>query len=105
MNSSLSVFLQSANRQDQTNRIYGVVTGVVTNNEDPEESMRVRVKFPWLSAEEESFWARICAPMSPMANSANELPPVGSEVLVAFNHGDIRFPFILGILLPRLEQT
>jgi len=43
--------------------------------------------------------------MSPTATSADALPPVGSEVLVAFNHGDIRFPFILGILLSRLEQT
>lgn len=104
MNSAFSVLFDSANRQAQANRIYGVVTGVVTNNEDPENSMRVRVKFPWLSAEDDSFWARICAPVTSTATSAEQLPPVGSEVLVAFNHGDVRFPFILGILLPPVEE-
>ena len=40
-------------------RIYGVVVGVVTNNQDPEKLGRVKVKFPWLSDEDESNWARV----------------------------------------------
>ena len=44
-------------------RISGVVTGVVTNNQDPEGLGRVKVRFPFLSDEDESQWARVAAPM------------------------------------------
>ena len=36
----------------------GVVIGIVTNNKDPEGQGRVKVKFPWLSADAESSWAK-----------------------------------------------
>ena len=34
--------------------IHGVVIGIVTNNKDPDELGRVRVKFPWLSEQDEA---------------------------------------------------
>ena len=39
--------------------IHGVAPAIVTQNEDPENLQRVRVKYPWLSDEEESWWARV----------------------------------------------
>jgi len=48
----------------ETDRIYGVVVGVVTNNQDPIGQGRVKVTFPWLSEEHESHWARVVAPMA-----------------------------------------
>lgn len=77
-------------------RIYGVVTGVVTNNEDPQGLGRVKVAFPWLSEEIESDWARIAAPMAGKERGLYLLPEVDDEVLVAFEHGDMRHPYILG---------
>jgi uncharacterized protein involved in type VI secretion and phage assembly len=77
-------------------RIHGVVSGVVTNNKDPDDLGRVKVKFPWLSDTEESWWARIAAPMAGKERGAYFLPEVDDEVLVAFEHGDPRFPIVLG---------
>lgn len=79
-------------------RIPGVVVGVVTNNQDPDGLGRVKVRFPWLSAEEESFWARVAAPMAGKERGLYFLPEVDDEVLVAFEHGDARFPYVVGAL-------
>ncbi|NET59620.1 MAG: phage tail protein [Symploca sp. SIO2E6] len=79
-------------------RIYGIVVGVVTNNEDPEGLGRVKVRLPWLSDEDESDWARIAAPMAGRERGMYFLPEIDDEVLVAFEHGDVRFPYIIGSL-------
>ncbi len=82
----------------QTGRIHGVVVGVVTNNRDPDGMGRVKVTFPWLSELNESAWARIAAPMAGNQRGTYFLPEVHDEVLVAFEHGDVRFPYVLGAL-------
>ncbi|GAA4609840.1 uncharacterized protein involved in type VI secretion and phage assembly [Actinoplanes octamycinicus] len=79
-------------------RVFGVVPGIVTNNNDPDGLGRVRVRFPWLSGNDESWWARIAAPMAGPGRGLQLLPEVDDEVLVAFAHGDIRFPYVLGAL-------
>ncbi len=79
-------------------RIYGVVTGIVTDNQDPDELGRVKVKFPWLSEEAESAWARIATLMAGPERGTFFLPEVDDEVLVAFEHGDLRYPYVLGAL-------
>lgn len=77
---------------------YGVVIGIVTNNQDPEKLARVKVKFPWLSDQDESYWARIAAPMAGKDRGTFFLPEVDDEVLVMFEHGNLQFPYILGAL-------
>jgi len=79
-------------------RIASVVVGVVTNNQDPDKLGRVKVRFPWLSQSEESFWARVAAPMAGNARGLFFLPEVDDEVLVAFERGDMHFPYVLGSL-------
>jgi uncharacterized protein involved in type VI secretion and phage assembly len=79
-------------------QVHGVVTGVVTNNQDPEKLGRVRVRFPWLSGSEESAWARVASPMAGKERGLWILPEVDDEVLVAFERGDPRFPYVLGAL-------
>lgn len=79
-------------------RIAGVVVAVVTNNQDPDKLGRVKVRFPWLSDEDESQWARVAAPMAGKERGMYFLPEVDDEVLVAFEHGDIRFPCVVGAL-------
>ncbi len=76
----------------------GVVIGIVTNNRDPEGWGRVKVKFPWLEENVESDWARIASPMAGKERGFYYLPEVNDEVLVAFEHGDMRFPYIIGAL-------
>jgi uncharacterized protein involved in type VI secretion and phage assembly len=78
--------------------IHGVVVGLVTNNQDPDQLGRVKVKFPWLGDNDESAWARIAAPMAGDNRGVYMLPEVNDEVLVVFEHGDPRFPYVLGSL-------
>jgi uncharacterized protein involved in type VI secretion and phage assembly len=77
-------------------RVTGVVCALVTNNDDPDKLGRVKLKFPWLSDEYESDWARLAAPGAGPESGVVFLPQVNDEVLVAFEHGDIRRPYVIG---------
>lgn len=79
-------------------RFYGVVIGVVTNNQDPDNMHRVKVRFPWLDDEVESNWARVAAPMAGPDRGAYFLPEVDDEVLIAFQHGQVNHPYVIGSL-------
>ena len=90
--------LGDAASPSQAGRIAGVVVGLVTNNQDPEEMGRVKVRFPWLSDSDEGHWARIAVPMAGNLRGFYFLPEVDDEVLVAFEQGDARFPYVVGAL-------
>lgn len=79
-------------------KIYGVVVGIVTNNQDPDSLGRVKVKIPRISGEDESHWARVISFMAGKERGAFFLPEVDDEVLVAFEYGDINMPYIIGSL-------
>jgi uncharacterized protein involved in type VI secretion and phage assembly len=83
---------------DNSGKVFGVVMGIVTDNKDPDKMGRVRMKFPWLSDDHESWWARVATPMAGGSRGAYFLPEVDDEVLVAFDHGDMRFPYVVGSL-------
>jgi uncharacterized protein involved in type VI secretion and phage assembly len=76
--------------------IYGVVIGVVSDCDDPKKQGRVKVKLPWLSDDYASDWARIVAPGAGQKRGIAFIPEVNDEVLVAFEQGDVRSPFVLG---------
>jgi len=75
-----------------------LVLGLVTNNDDPEKMGRVRVKFPAISDDLEGAWARVATPSAGNERGLLMLPVVGEEVLVGFEHGDTRRPYVLGSL-------
>jgi uncharacterized protein involved in type VI secretion and phage assembly len=79
-------------------RIAGVVIGIVTNNQDPDGMGRVKLNFPWRDDSDESHWARVATLMAGKERGAFFLPEVGDEVLVAFEHGDISHPYVVGAL-------
>jgi uncharacterized protein involved in type VI secretion and phage assembly len=79
-------------------RMYGVVTGVVTNTDDPDSLARVKVSYPWLGDDAESPWARVVTPMAGGDRGFVSRPEVGDEVLLAFEHGDMRFPYVIGAM-------
>jgi uncharacterized protein involved in type VI secretion and phage assembly len=78
--------------------LFGVTIAIVTNNQDPDGLGRVKVMFPWLSDTEESAWARVLSPMAGRGRGLYALPEIDDEVLVAFEQGDIAFPYVLGAL-------
>lgn len=87
-----------SSRPDTADRFFGVTVGIVTNNQDPDALGRVKVRFPWLSDQDESHWARVLSPMAGKERGLFFLPEVDDEVLVAFEHGMAEFPYILGAL-------
>lgn len=85
-------------RRKSESKIYGVVVGIVTDNKDPDQLGRIKVKIPRLSGEEESNWARVASFMTGSDRGAFFLPEPDDEVLVAFEYGDINNPYIIGSL-------
>lgn len=79
-------------------RMYGVTIATVTNTADPDELGRVKVSYPWLADDAESPWARVATPMAGGGRGIVFRPDAGDEVLVLFEHGDVRFPYIIGSL-------
>jgi uncharacterized protein involved in type VI secretion and phage assembly len=83
-------------RSGGAQRVGGVVLGIVTNCSDPEARGRVKLKFPWLSEEYESDWARVVQIGAGDKRGLHLLPEVNDEVLVVFEHGDTRRPYVIG---------
>ncbi len=91
-------------------KVQGVVIGIVVDNKDPDGHYRVKVKFPWVlesdakytdAKDDEDFrttWCRIATFMAGKDRGAFWLPEVDDEVLIAFEHGDVRRPFMIGAL-------
>jgi uncharacterized protein involved in type VI secretion and phage assembly len=77
-------------------RFYGVAIAIVTNNKDPENLGRVRLRLPWLSDMAESAWTRVVSPMAGAKRGLYFLPEVDDEVLIAFEHGSPDTPYVLG---------
>jgi uncharacterized protein involved in type VI secretion and phage assembly len=75
-----------------------LVVGVVTNTNDPDGMGRVRVKFPALGSDIEGWWARVATINAGADRGLFMLPEPGDEVVVGFEHGDARRPFVLGSL-------
>jgi uncharacterized protein involved in type VI secretion and phage assembly len=80
------------------NEHFGVVPGIVVSLEDPEGLGRIKLKFPKISPSLESSWAPVAAPLAGKQRGAFFMPEVEDEVLVAFENGNINFPYIIGYL-------
>jgi len=80
----------------QIDRWPGVAPAIVTNTDDPKQWGRIKVKFPWLSEQDESDWARIVTVGGGPEAGLCATPAVDDEVLVAFVHGDFGQPVVLG---------
>ena len=72
------------------------MVALVTDVDDPQKLGRVKIKLPTLADDYESDWARVVQPGAGKTAVSVFLPEVGDEVLVAFEHGDIRRPYVLG---------
>jgi len=73
-----------------------MVVGVVTQTEDPDGLGRVRVQYPALGDDAEGWWARIASPAAGTSRGLLMMPVAGDEVVLAFEQGDPRRPYVLG---------
>jgi phage protein D len=81
-----------------------LVIAVVTNNKDPEDMGRVKVEYPALGRDMESDWARVATLNAGKQRGIFFTPQVNDEVVVGFEHGDARRPFVLGSLFTGKEK-
>jgi uncharacterized protein involved in type VI secretion and phage assembly len=82
-------------------RWFGVFPATVTDIRDPDGQGRVKVSLPWApdgdSARYEA-WARLATLMAGANRGTWFIPDTGDEVLVSFQSGDPRWPYVLGVL-------
>jgi phage protein D/phage baseplate assembly protein gpV len=100
----------SRNRAADRNIFDGVAVAIVTDNNDPDDLGRVKVKFPTLAMdngkENASDWMRVAFPGGGGSKHHGWylLPEVDDEVLVVFEHGDARRGYVIGGLLNGIDK-
>src|SRR5438477_5221692 len=80
-------------------RWYGVFPATVTDIKDPDGIGRVKVTLPWSAdtgSDRYEAWARLATLMGGDNRGSWFVPDVDDEVLVSFEAGDVRRPFVLG---------
>ncbi|MBK1704707.1 phage baseplate assembly protein V [Halochromatium glycolicum] len=79
-------------------RFYGVYPAVVTDLNDPEGQGRVRIRLPWSPDDSGGYeaWARLATLMGGNNRGSWFVPDLDDEVLVVFQAGDTRWPFVIG---------
>jgi phage baseplate assembly protein gpV len=81
---------------DEPRKYYGVTVGRVINPADPLTLGRLQVQLPFIDSLDLAPWARVATPMAGQLSGFYCLPKIGDEVLVAFEHGDVNVPYIIG---------
>jgi uncharacterized protein involved in type VI secretion and phage assembly len=82
-------------------RWYGLYPALVSDLKDPDGQGRVKVTLPWAPDAgngEYEAWARLATLMAGSNRGTWFIPDVGDEVLVGFEAGDPRRPYVLGCL-------
>jgi uncharacterized protein involved in type VI secretion and phage assembly len=81
-------------------RLFGAYPAEVVRIDDPDQQGRVRVKLPWSPDAGGGYeaWARLAVPMAGNDRGTWLVPDVGDEVLVLFEAGDPRRPYVVGAL-------
>lgn len=78
---------------------FGVYPALVTDIVDTEKLGRIEVRFPTLGTDGDRdvrAWATLCTPYADKDQGLAMLPEAGSEVVVAFEAGNWRRPYIVG---------
>lgn len=83
----------------------GLMTGVVTDIQDPEQQGRVKLAFPWLSDTYVSRWAPVAQASAGVGSGFLVLPDVGSIAIVGFEQGDFNRPLVLGFMYNAVHEA
>src|SRR5262245_52632396 len=86
---------------------YGVFPALVTDIKDPDGQGRVKVTLPWspdTDGARYEAWARLATLMGGKNRGSWFIPDVNDEVLVVFEGGDPRRPYVIGGLWNGRDQ-
>jgi len=77
---------------------FGLYPALVTDLVDPDNLGRIEVKLPWLggAGADVRAWATLLTPYADNDQGFEVLPEVDSQVVVGFEAGDPRRPYIVG---------
>ena len=74
----------------------GLVTGTVTNVDDPDNLGRIQVEYPGEPGQSLTAWAPIAAPMAGKERGVFFAPELLDEVIVGFLGGESEQPIVIG---------
>jgi uncharacterized protein involved in type VI secretion and phage assembly len=79
-------------------RYFGLYPAIVTNIVDDKQLGRIELKFPWLGADGDDVraWATLLTPYADDDQGFEVLPAKDTQVVVGFEAGDLRRPYIVG---------
>lgn len=88
----------SGPRSDGPDGYYGLYPALVTDIVDPLRLGRIQVQLPWLGGDGDGVrsWATLLTPYADDDQGFEFLPAVGTQVVVGFEAGDLRRPYIVG---------
>ncbi len=88
-------------------RYFGVYPAIVTDIvKDNERLGRIEVSFPWLGSDggDVRALATLCTPYADDDQGFEMIPAVHSQVVVAFEAGDLRRPYVIGACWNGMER-
>ncbi len=97
--SPVELLLQAGAYAAPGGRWFGIYPALVSDIKDPDGSGRVKVTLPWspdTGSDRYEMWARLATMMGGNNRGSWFIPDVNDEVLVAFEAGDPRRPYVLG---------
>lgn len=79
-------------------RLYGLYPAQVTDIKDPDGQGRVKIRLPWSPDDSAGYevWARLATFMAGPNRGSWFIPDPNDEVLVGFEGGDPRRPYVIG---------
>lgn len=85
---------------------YGKYRGLVTDNQDPQQSGRIRAKVPEVLGDDvDCGWAMPCVPCNDSSEVGSGLPAVGAGVWIEFEGGDLSRPIWSGCFFGSKDET
>ncbi|MBV8757619.1 MAG: hypothetical protein JO257_10100 [Deltaproteobacteria bacterium] len=94
-------------RDSHGNLYFGLHYAVVTQNKDPDNLGRIKVRLPWLDGgdKDQTHWAQLLTPMEGKKFGWYTLPDIEDVVVIAFIAGEMHQPVVLGGVWSKTDNS